>query len=91
MEIYFVFSSPHPKKEEIDPTYIAHIGKAPRADVEAKALPKSATDRRELMSTFKKKRLANNFAIALVTIDLIYLYYEFYKFTYQKHGLPPLH
>jgi len=42
MEIYFVFFFPPQKKEEWNPTHIAHIAKAPRANAEAKALPKSA-------------------------------------------------
>jgi len=41
MEIYFVFSSPR-KKEERNPTYIAHIAKAPQANAPIKALSKSA-------------------------------------------------
>jgi len=42
MEIYFVFFSPPPQKKERNPTHIAHIGKAPRANSQTKALPKSA-------------------------------------------------
>jgi hypothetical protein len=30
------------KNEKYNPTHIAHIGKAPRAEAETKALPKSA-------------------------------------------------
>jgi len=41
MEIYFVFFLP-PAKKERNPTHIAHIGKAPRANVTTEALPKSA-------------------------------------------------
>jgi hypothetical protein len=41
MEIYFVFSSPA-KKEERNPTHIAHIGKTTRANAQTKTLPKSA-------------------------------------------------
>jgi len=41
MEIYFVFFLP-PQKKERNPTHIAHIAKAPRANAEAKALSKSA-------------------------------------------------
>ena len=40
--IYFVFFFP-PAKEEGNPAHIAHIAKAPRANAETKALPKSAT------------------------------------------------
>jgi hypothetical protein len=39
--IYFVFFSP-PQKKKGKPTHIAHIGKAPRANTQTKALPKSA-------------------------------------------------
>jgi hypothetical protein len=42
MEIYFVFFLPPPQKKERNPTHIAHIGKAPRANALTKALPKSA-------------------------------------------------
>jgi hypothetical protein len=55
MEIYFVFFFPPAKKEERNPTYIAHIAKAPRANAQTKALPKSATDRRELTNTIENK------------------------------------
>jgi hypothetical protein len=36
------FSSSRKKKEERNPTHIAHIGKAPQANAKAEALPKSA-------------------------------------------------
>jgi len=42
MEIYFVFYLPPAKKEEGNPTHIAHIAKAPQANAQTKALPKSA-------------------------------------------------
>jgi uncharacterized protein YciI len=43
MEIYFVFFSSLPQKnEERNPTHIAHIDKAAQANAETKALPKSA-------------------------------------------------
>jgi len=42
MEIYFVFFLPPAKKEERNPTHIAHIAKAPRANAKTKALSKSA-------------------------------------------------
>jgi len=80
-----------PQKKERNSTHIAHIAKASQAKAEAEVLSKSATDRRELTNTIKIKTDVSNFAIALVTIDLIYLYYGFNKFTYQKHGLQPLH
>ncbi len=38
----FCFFLPLAKKEERNPTHIAHIGKATRANAETKALPKSA-------------------------------------------------
>ncbi|HAF29435.1 MAG TPA: hypothetical protein DCG75_10350 [Bacteroidales bacterium] len=38
----FCFFLPTHKKEEGNPTHIAHIGKATRANAETKALPKSA-------------------------------------------------
>ncbi|MBN1119391.1 MAG: hypothetical protein JXA77_19425, partial [Bacteroidales bacterium] len=38
----FCFFLPPAKKEERNPTHIAHIGKAARANAETKALPKSA-------------------------------------------------
>jgi len=38
----FCFFLPTRKKEEGNPTHIAHIGKAPRANAPTKALPKSA-------------------------------------------------
>jgi len=41
MEIYFVFFFPR-KQEERNPTHIAHIAKAPRANAPTKALSKSA-------------------------------------------------
>jgi len=41
MEFILFFLSNY-KKEEGNPTHIAHIGKAPRANVQTKALPKSA-------------------------------------------------
>ena len=41
MEIYFIFFLP-PAKKEGNPTHIAHIAKAPRANAKAKALSKSA-------------------------------------------------
>jgi hypothetical protein len=41
MEIYFVFFFPT-LKEKGNPTHIAHIAKAPRANAQTKALPKSA-------------------------------------------------
>jgi hypothetical protein len=50
----FCFFLPTRKKEE-NPTYIAHIAKATRANAQTKALPKSATDRRELTNTFENK------------------------------------
>jgi hypothetical protein len=37
----FCFFLPHAKKER-NPTHIAHIGKAARANAQTKALPKSA-------------------------------------------------
>jgi len=40
MEIYFVFFFP-PQKKEGNPTHIAHIGNAPRANAKTKALPTS--------------------------------------------------
>jgi hypothetical protein len=40
--IYFVFFFPPTKKEERNPTHIAHIAKAPQANAETKALSKSA-------------------------------------------------
>jgi len=36
------FSPPPAKKEERNPTHIAHIAKAARANAKTKALPKSA-------------------------------------------------
>jgi len=42
MGIYFVFFFPPQKKEERNPTHIAHITKATRANATTKALPKSA-------------------------------------------------
>jgi hypothetical protein len=41
MEFILFFSSPH-KKEERNPTHIAHIAKAPQANALTKALTKSA-------------------------------------------------
>jgi hypothetical protein len=38
----FCFFLPPAKKEERNPTHIAHIAKAPRANSQTKALPKSA-------------------------------------------------
>jgi len=38
----FCFFLPTRKKEERNPTHIAHIGKAPQANAETKVLPKSA-------------------------------------------------
>jgi len=38
----FCFFLPPAKKEERNPTHIAHIGKAPLANAKTKALPKSA-------------------------------------------------
>jgi hypothetical protein len=38
----FCFFLPPAKKEERNPTHIAHIGKAPQANSTTKALPKSA-------------------------------------------------
>jgi hypothetical protein len=38
----FCFFLPPAKKEERNPTHIAHIAKAPRAKADAKALSKSA-------------------------------------------------
>jgi len=38
----FCFFLPPAKKEEGNPTHIAHIAKAPRANAQTKALPKSA-------------------------------------------------
>jgi hypothetical protein len=40
--IYFVFFFPPTKKEEGNPTHIAHIAKATRANANTKALSKSA-------------------------------------------------
>jgi hypothetical protein len=40
-EIYFVFFF-QPQDEERNPTHIAHISKAPRANAKTKALSKSA-------------------------------------------------
>jgi hypothetical protein len=40
MEFILFFS--HPQKKKGNPTHIAHIGKAPQANAETKALPKSA-------------------------------------------------
>jgi hypothetical protein len=42
MEIYFVFFFPPRKKRRRNPTHIAHIAKAPRANAKTKALSKSA-------------------------------------------------
>jgi hypothetical protein len=42
MEFILFFFFPPAKKEERNPNHIAHIGKAPRANAQTKALPKSA-------------------------------------------------
>jgi hypothetical protein len=42
MEIYFCFFLPPAKKEEENPTHIAHIAKASQANAQTKALSKSA-------------------------------------------------
>jgi hypothetical protein len=40
MEIYFVFFLPPPQKKERNPTHIAHIGKAPRANAQNQSFAK---------------------------------------------------
>jgi len=62
--IYFVFFFPRSKKKRGNPTHIARIAKAPRAYAKTKALPKSATDRRELTNTIENIILVSNFANA---------------------------
>jgi len=68
MEIYFVFFFP-PAKKERNPTHIAHIAKAPRANAETKALSKSAilpthqckfVTFELLINDFKKKKIHND-------------------------------
>jgi len=65
----FCFFLPPAKKEEGNPTHIAHIAKAPRASAEAKALSKSAilpthpskfVTFELLMNDFKKKKIYND-------------------------------
>jgi hypothetical protein len=52
IEIYLVFSSPR-KKEERNPTHIAHIAKAAQANAAPKALSKSA-----ILPTHSRKSLS---------------------------------
>jgi len=54
--MFFIFVTAHFLKQL--PTHIAHIAKAPHATATAKALLKSAVNRREFTSIIENKKLS---------------------------------